>query len=485
MDGYVKVGDKYNVGGSCSTARSRSAGSAISATTNTRSKRRCISIATFWDSGSPTRSTSRSSGCRRRYVRRRSDDGRLFHDPRHRPSFARDLPESGARTGWDAAAPAGTTPTPRSPPTRSPGRSEPCARSATASTGSSRSASIPAASAATCRARTGTPIHPIPKATPTRSITASSRSAGTCKPSRRACASAASTTSPTCRRFASTKNSRCSRPRAWTSNAGTRHVEKGPFKYDVGGVMLARPFKVIKIGPVRLFVHDMAKCLDFYTKIMGLRVTEEVDYQGHRCVFLRCNTEHHSLALYPIALRAKLGLSPHTTCMSFGNQVGDYQQLRERDRLPQGERRHHQVPAARALPRHRLFAPSRSIPTAIPIQLYYYMEQIGWDGKAARQVRAAARSTTTNWPDDGRARWPTATTARPCSARWGKLSPRACDRGAAPLPPRSRFSAASISRVLRDATVPVAPQDEEMLSTALRTSPHPEPVEGRRMSIQP
>ena len=112
------------------------------------------------------------------------------------------------------------------------------------------------------------------------------------------------------------------------SEAGFRRTERLPFKYDVGGVMLARPFKIIKIGPVRLFVSDMEKCLAFYTQTLGLRVTEEVVYEGHRCVFLRCNTEHHSLALYPIALRAKLGLSPHTTCMSFGNQVGDYQQLR-------------------------------------------------------------------------------------------------------------------------------------------------------------
>jgi catechol 2,3-dioxygenase-like lactoylglutathione lyase family enzyme len=84
-------------------------------------------------------------------------------------------------------------------------------------------------------------------------------------------------------------------------DSGFRYTEHLPFKYDVGGVTLARPFKVIKIGPVRLFVKDMDKCLAFYTQTLGLRVTEEVTYEGHRCVFLRCNTEHHSLALYPIA----------------------------------------------------------------------------------------------------------------------------------------------------------------------------------------
>ena len=93
-------------------------------------------------------------------------------------------------------------------------------------------------------------------------------------------------------------------------------------------MLLARPFKVIKIGPVRLFIEDMEKALEFYTRAFGFAyLLKKSIYEGHRCVFLRCNTEHHSMALYPIALREELGLSPHTTCMSFGNQVGGYGQF--------------------------------------------------------------------------------------------------------------------------------------------------------------
>ncbi len=180
-------------------------------------------------------------------------------------------------------------------------------------------------------------------------------------------------------------------------NSGTRHVEKGPFKYDVGGVLLARPFKVIKIGPVRLFVHDIAKCLDFYTKVMGLRVSEEIDYQGHRCVFLRCNTEHHSLALYPIALRAKLGLSPHTSCMSFGNQVGDYQQLRNAiDFLKSnGVTIKYLPPELFPGIDYSAFAVD---PDGHTVQLYYYMEQIGWDGKT-RAKSERPKVDNAKWPD--------------------------------------------------------------------------------------
>lgn len=179
-------------------------------------------------------------------------------------------------------------------------------------------------------------------------------------------------------------------------SSGMRHVEKGPFKYDVGGVLLARPFKTIKIGPVRLFVKDLAKALEFYTRIMGLRVTEEVDYQGHRCVFLRCNTEHHSLALYPVALRTKLGLSPHTTCMSFGNQLGDYEQLRNAvDFLKaSGVTIKYLPPELFPGIDYSAFAID---PDGHAVQLYYYMEQVGWDGQV-RPLSARRVVDNRNWP---------------------------------------------------------------------------------------
>jgi catechol 2,3-dioxygenase-like lactoylglutathione lyase family enzyme len=178
---------------------------------------------------------------------------------------------------------------------------------------------------------------------------------------------------------------------------GYHHVEKGPFKYDVGGVLLARPFKIIKIGPVRLFVRDMAKCLDFYTKTLGMRITEEVNYEGHRCVFLRVNTEHHSLALYPVELRAKLGLSPHTSCMSFGNQVGDYQQLRNAVDFLKAEGVTIKTLPPELFPGMDYTAFAADADGHLT-QLYSYMEQIGWDGKVRPK---SERRTVDNakWPE--------------------------------------------------------------------------------------
>ncbi len=83
--------------------------------------------------------------------------------------------------------------------------------------------------------------------------------------------------------------------------------------YDVEGIMLPRPFKIIKCGPISLFVNDIDTAARFYTHQLGLRVSEETVWNGHRCVFLRANTEHHTIALYPIEVRAILGLRPDST----------------------------------------------------------------------------------------------------------------------------------------------------------------------------
>jgi len=179
--------------------------------------------------------------------------------------------------------------------------------------------------------------------------------------------------------------------------AGQHQTELLEERYDVGGVLLGRPFKIVRIGPVRLFVKDVAQSVAFYRDDMGLAVTEEVTVRGHRCVFLRTNTEHHSLALYPIALRAELGLSQHTTLMSFGLQVADYQQLRDAVAfLKQNGVTIKHLPGE-LFPGidYSAFAID---PDGHAMQLYYYMEQVGWDGRP-RPAAQRPKIDPQNWPD--------------------------------------------------------------------------------------
>lgn len=181
-------------------------------------------------------------------------------------------------------------------------------------------------------------------------------------------------------------------------DAGFRPIEL-PGQFDVDGIILPRPFKIVRHGPVNLFVEDVETARDWYTQIMGFEVTEQVTYRGHRCAYLRCNTEHHSLGLLPLQLREQLGLSPHTTCASFGIQVANYRQLREaisflRDN---GVRVETELIPPELYPGID-YAAYAFDPDGHAIQIYYYMEQVGWDGRP-RNASERRKVDPAHWPE--------------------------------------------------------------------------------------
>ena len=59
------------------------------------------------------------------------------------------------------------------------------------------------------------------------------------------------------------------------------------------------PFDITKIGHVVLKVTDLERSVEFYTKVLGFRVSDvypETMMPG-RMVFMRCNNDHHGVAL--------------------------------------------------------------------------------------------------------------------------------------------------------------------------------------------
>jgi hypothetical protein len=132
---------------------------------------------------------------------------------------------------------------------------------------------------------------------------------------------------------------------------------------------------------------------------MGFALTEEVEYRGQRCVFLRCNTEHHSLGLLPLKLRSELRLSPLTMCASFGIQVANYRQLREALRFL---RDHGVRMSTNAFPPELHpgidYAAYAFDPDGYCIPLYYYMEQVGWDGRP-RPASERRSVDPIHWPE--------------------------------------------------------------------------------------
>ncbi|MDP4594893.1 MAG: VOC family protein [Beijerinckiaceae bacterium] len=179
-------------------------------------------------------------------------------------------------------------------------------------------------------------------------------------------------------------------------NTGYVQREVMPSTYDVDGVLLPRPFKVVKIGPIGLYVDDLDAVSEYYQKIMGFVVTREITWNGERCQFLRCNTEHHSLALYSKALRKELGTPEDSTCMSFGVQLANYRQLQDALAfLKQRGREIVEMPGA--LFPGMDYAAAVIDPDGVRLILYSYMEQV--PGHAIRlPAGEPANMKPSSWP---------------------------------------------------------------------------------------
>lgn len=180
--------------------------------------------------------------------------------------------------------------------------------------------------------------------------------------------------------------------------SGYRHVDGLASTFDVDGILLPRPFKIVRLGPVYLFVENLTEAEAFYRDTLGFTFTEEATWKGHRCVFLRVNTEHHSLALFPLALRDILGLSSHSSCAVFGVQLANYRQLRDAVKFLQ----EHGVKVTEALPVNLHpgidYAAYAFDPDGHCIQLYHAMEQIGWEQKPRpKELRQPRRLG--EWPE--------------------------------------------------------------------------------------
>jgi hypothetical protein len=136
----------------------------------------------------------------------------------------------------------------------------------------------------------------------------------------------------------------------------------------------------------------------FYTDHMGFHLTEETEVAGHCCKFLRNQTEHHSLGLFPKSLRTALGRNVKTSAASVGMQLGSYQQLREAITYLEGKGvKVNRAPEYGLLPGID-YAVEIFDPAGHAVILYYYMETIGWDGRPRpAELRRVIRED--EWPE--------------------------------------------------------------------------------------
>ena len=59
------------------------------------------------------------------------------------------------------------------------------------------------------------------------------------------------------------------------------------------------PFRIRKIGHVVLRASDLRRSVDFYTRVLGFRVSDTYpeEMMPGGMVFMRCNADHHGIAL--------------------------------------------------------------------------------------------------------------------------------------------------------------------------------------------
>ncbi len=157
-------------------------------------------------------------------------------------------------------------------------------------------------------------------------------------------------------------------------------------KYNVGGVMLDRPFKIRRLGHFGFNGTNMDACWKFYVDLLGFKVSQPTAGGGF---FGRHNGDHHSMVIFDRKLveeRLKAsGSSAHIRAENDINQITwQVQSLNEvwqgtkyfKD-LEMEVRTEGRAPTGVGSNYHLyVWDPDDQIN-----EFFYGMEQIGWDGK--------------------------------------------------------------------------------------------------------
>ncbi|MBI4527303.1 MAG: VOC family protein [Deltaproteobacteria bacterium] len=136
------------------------------------------------------------------------------------------------------------------------------------------------------------------------------------------------------------------------------------------------PFKIQRLGHVVLMVSDLERSVTFYTQVLGFKVSDiySEDLQPGGFAFLRCSTDHHTIAL----VGAGSGESKHLELHHIAFEVATLEEVfRLRARLRElgvpiifeGRRR------AGCQTSVELLDPDRH-----SIEIYWGLDQVGTDG---------------------------------------------------------------------------------------------------------
>ena len=138
------------------------------------------------------------------------------------------------------------------------------------------------------------------------------------------------------------------------------------------------PIRVQKIGHVGVYCRDLERMVEFYTRVLGFRVS---DKNEKGLVFLRFGSDHHSFVLARMPAEERAKPSGPTVIQQISFEVSDLDRLKE-------IRRYLLAQGARVLGPIKHEGPGGNYtfdfedPEGNRLQFFSDMDQIGWDGKS-------------------------------------------------------------------------------------------------------
>ncbi|HXM54762.1 MAG TPA: VOC family protein [Candidatus Dormibacteraeota bacterium] len=139
----------------------------------------------------------------------------------------------------------------------------------------------------------------------------------------------------------------------------------------------------VRLGHVGLAVRDLVRMVEFYRDVLGFEVSDRMAYPDGGAVaegvWLRCNADHHVLALFQPAAATAGGRGPFGL-HHLAFELASFEDLRRAARVVR--ERHGPLHASRQGGpgcQLRIYFPD---PEGNLIELYWGLDQIGWDGRS-------------------------------------------------------------------------------------------------------
>src|SRR5580704_17690038 len=166
-------------------------------------------------------------------------------------------------------------------------------------------------------------------------------------------------------------------------------------RYDVGGVLLERPFKIRRLGHFGFNIQKLEEAREFYGDLLGFTVSDKADFSrapwfpkdkglgDSHGYFMRYGSDHHAMVLFskPVMdVRADRKFAPEVTINQITWQCGSLREI--------GEAHSYFEEQQVAIQRVGRDMPGSNWhvyvydPDGHTNELYYGIEQVGWNQRS-------------------------------------------------------------------------------------------------------